>query len=296
MCGPAMCLIIDFFSTRMNFKLLFPTFRNRYLFVQKRLRKYAPEDSNTIHDALNLGTGEGDYDRMIARHCGQLVGCDVNEEDLAHARHLNADVPNLRYEPNNALALSYPDAAFGLIVSCEVIEHVGQPDQMVREIARILRPNGLAIMTFPSREFPVTYDPLNRIWQWLRKPGDHENIVSQGAYAFGHDYLIGSDDFKKWAAESNLEILEFQGLSRHLVGLLEMYWTGIVQRIFKKNSRNVTDDTAGSVKIRPASSKTPWLVWVTDTLLWLDRGLFGWTNRSVGKGVVLRKKATVSPT
>ena len=270
----------------MNFKFLFPTFRNRYLFVKKRLEKY-PYPTGT---ALNLGTGEGDYDRMIAGHCAQLMGCDVNEEDLAHARQLNADVPNLLYEPNNALALSYPNASFDFIVSCEVIEHVGQPEKMVQEMARVLRPGGVAIMTFPSREFPITYDPVNRFWQWIRKPSDPENLISQGAYAFGHDYLIGSADFKRWAEGAGFEILEFNGLSRHFVGILEVYWTGIAQSIFKKNSRNVNDDSKGGVKIRPASTGEPWLVFVTDFLLGLDRILFGWTNRSIGKGVVLRRK------
>jgi 2-polyprenyl-3-methyl-5-hydroxy-6-metoxy-1,4-benzoquinol methylase len=271
----------------VNFKFLFPTFRNRYLFVKKRLAQYAPTATSV---GLNLGTGEGDYDRMLATHCDALIGCDVNEEDLAHAQRLNADVPNLRYEPNNALALSYADASFGLVVSCEVLEHVGQPAQMLREMARVLRSGGVAIMTFPSREFPITYDPLNRLWQWLRKPSGRENLVSQGAYAFGHDYLIGSEDFKGWAAQSGFEIVEFQGLSHHLVGVLEIYWTGIAQSIFKKNARNVTADSAGSLKIRPASTGEPWLVFVTDFLLWLDRTLFGWSNRSIGKGVVLRKK------
>jgi 2-polyprenyl-3-methyl-5-hydroxy-6-metoxy-1,4-benzoquinol methylase len=276
----------------VNFKFLFPTFRNRYLFVKKRLQRYAPttRENAAQTTCLNLGTGEGDYDRMLAAHCGTLVGCDVNEEDLAHARRLNADVPNLRYEPNNALALSYADASFDLVVSCEVLEHVGQPAQMLHEMARVLRPGGVAIMTFPSREFPITYDPLNRLWQWLRKPSDPENWVSQGAYAFGHDYLIGSADFKGWAAQSNFEIVEFQGLSRHLVGLVEVYWTGIAQNIFKKNARNVTADSAGGLKIRPASTGEPWLVFATDFLLWLDRALFGWSSRSIGKGVVLRKK------
>lgn len=276
----------------MNFKFLFPTFRNRYLFVKKRLGLYAPFQAQapTMQKALNLGTGEGDYDRMIAAHCKELIGCDVNEEDLAHARHLNSDVANLHYEPNNALALSYPTATFDLLVSCEVIEHVGQPEKMVQEMARVLRPGGIAIMTFPSREFPITYDPVNRFWQWFKKPTDKENLISQGAYAFGHDYLIGSEDFKKWAQDAGFEILEFKGLSRHLVGLLEVYWTGIAQSIFKKNSRNVTTDTKGSIKIRPASTQEPWLAVITDLLLWLDQVLFGWTNRSVGKGVVLRKK------
>ena len=272
----------------MNFKFLFPTFRNRFLFVKERLDKYAPGQS--LQNALNLGTGEGDYDRMVAAHCGQLIGCDVNEEDLAHARQLNADVKNLHYEPNNALALSYGNGSFDLLVSCEVIEHVGEPEKMVQEMARVLRPGGVAIMTFPSKEFPITYDPFNRIWQWFRKPGDKENVISQGAYAFGHDYLIGSEDFKQWAQKAGFEIVEFQGLSRHLVGILEVYWTGIVQSIFKKNSRNVTTDTSNAVKIRPASTKEPWLVFITDFLLAIDRVLFGWTSRSVGKGVVLRKR------
>ncbi len=281
----------------MNFKFLFPTFRNRYLFVRDRLKKYASEIRNPKSEivGLNLGTGEGDYDRMIAACCTQLIGCDVNEEDLAHARALNKDVPNLRYEPNNALALTYPDNSFDLIVSCEVIEHVGQPAQMIREMWRVMKPGGIAIMTFPSREFPFTYDPINRIWQLTRSEGSREYAISQGAYAFGHEYLIGSEDFKKWASEAGFEIVEFQGLSRSLVGLLEMYWTGIAQSIFKKNARNVSGTPShlgegrGGV-VRPASTKEPALVFLTDLILWKDKILFAWTERSVGKGVVLRKK------
>lgn len=275
----------------MNFKFLFPTFRNRYLFIRKRLNQYIPQTDGQSIRGLNLGTGEGDYDRMVAAHCKELIGCDVNEEDLAHAQRLNADVSNLRYEVNNALGLSYPDQSFDLIVSCEVIEHVGQPEQMVREMARVLKPGGYALMTFPSREFPVTYDPVNRIYQTLfRKSGQKEWAISQGAYAFGHDYLIGSKDFRSWAENAGFEIVEFQGLSRYLVGLLEVYWTGIAQSIFKKNARNVTTDTSGGVKIRPASTKEPFLVFFTDALLAIDHMLFAWGSASVGKGVVLRRK------
>jgi SAM-dependent methyltransferase len=277
----------------MNFKFLFPTFRNRYLFVRDCLTKYVPVNDGrpSAQNALNLGTGEGDYDRMLASHCVYLTGCDVNEEDLAHARALNASVENLRYEPNDALSLSYADGSFDLVVSCEVIEHVGKPEQMMKEMGRVLLPGGLAIMTFPSREFPFTYDPVNRFGQLLGKKSEKEFLISQGAYSFGHDYLIGSEDFKGWAAGAGLEIVEFRGLSRHLVGLLEMYWTGIAQSIFKKNARNATADSVGKLKIRPSSVKEPWLAVLTDMLIWLDRTLFFWSNRSVGKGVVLRKKA-----
>jgi len=271
----------------MNFKFLFPTFRNRYLFVRNRLKQLA--QNQTFETGLNLGTGEGDYDAMIAGHCGKLTGCDINADDIAHARAVNRGVLNLHYETNNALDLTYPDASFDLLVSCEVIEHVGKPERMVHEIARVLRPGGHAIMTFPSREFPLTYDPVNRIWHTFRKPGDREYLISQGAYAFGHEYLIGSTDFRQWVHNAGLELVEFRPLSGYLVGLLEMYWTGMVQRIFKKNAQNVTADTSGALKVRPASTKEPWLVFLTDGMLALDRLLFTWGKYSVGKGVVLRK-------
>ena len=271
----------------MNFKFLFPTFRNRYLFVRQQLQQVTQHRG--FERGLNLGTGEGDYDRMVAGYCDHLTGCDINADDIAHAREVNRGVMNLHYETNNALNLSYPDASFDLLVSCEVIEHVGKPEQMIREIARVLRPDGCAIMTFPSREFPFTYDPVNRIWLWLRKAASREYLISQGAYAFGHEYLIGATDFKQWVRDTGLELVEFRPLSGYLVGLLEMYWTGIVQRIFKKNAQNITADTSGALKVRPASTKEPVLVLITDALLALDRLLFTRGKYSVGKGVVLRK-------
>jgi ubiquinone/menaquinone biosynthesis C-methylase UbiE len=243
-----------------------------------------------IERVLNLGTGEGDYDRMLAAYAVDMVGCDVNEDDIRYAAEMNKDVANLRYETNNALDLTYPAGNFDLVVSSEVLEHVGDPATMIKEIHRVLAPGGWAVLTFPSREFPFTYDPINRIWQWIRRPDSNERLIAQGAYAFGHEYLIGSEDFKKWVADTGLEIVEFKPLSGWLVGLMEVYWTGLAQSIFKKNARNVTSDTAGSLKVRPADTKEPYLSVVTDAILWLDDFWFGAFSRSLGKGVILRKK------
>ncbi|MBN8682826.1 MAG: methyltransferase domain-containing protein [Chitinophagales bacterium] len=272
----------------MNFKFFFPTFRTRYRFVRTRLRKLSKEQP--FERGLNLGTGEGDYDRMIAGFCQELIGCDVNEPDLEHARALNKGVMNLRYELNNALELTYPDNHFDLVVSSEVIEHVGQPEKMVQEIYRVLRPGGYAVITFPSQEFPITYDPVNRIWQLFSGDGQREYAISQGAYAFGHEYLIPGEPFKRWAENAGFEIVEFKGLSRHLTGLAEMYWTGIAQSIFKKNAGNLTEESKGALKVRPASTKESSLVTLTDAWIDIDEAIFSWSNRSVGKGVVLRKQ------
>jgi ubiquinone/menaquinone biosynthesis C-methylase UbiE len=271
----------------MNFKQLFPSFRNRYRFVQAQLRQLS--EQHRFERALNLGTGEGDYDRMIAGHVAHLTACDVNQADVDYARALNQGVMNLKYEINDALNLSYPNGNFDLLVSSEVIEHVGDPAKMLTEMYRVLAPGGWVIMTFPSREFPFSYDPVNRIWQWIRPAKSRERLIAQGAYAFGHDYLIGSQDFMKWSKDAGFQVVEFRQLSGWLIGLLEMYWTGIAQSLFKKNARNATSDQKTSLTLRPADTKPPRLVFLTDSLLWLDDFWFGSLTRSLGKGVILRK-------
>jgi SAM-dependent methyltransferase len=263
----------------MNYKLLFPTYRNRYLFVQESLAQFGRH--RKFSQSLNLGTGEGDYDPMIAAFCNQLIACDINENDIAFARQLNAYVPNLEYRIENALNLSFPTDTFDLLVSVDVMEHVGKPERMTREIARVLRPGGLAFITFPQLYFPWSYDPINRLFG--------KRVIAQGAYAFGHEYLVDPVAFVKWAENYGLEVLVEKNLSGYLVALLEMYWTGIIQRLFKENAGNISGKAEKKVKLRP-STKEPALVKLTDALIRLDFSLFQNARHSVGKGFVLRKK------
>ena len=266
----------------MNYKLLFPTYRNRFQFIRRHLNRLdgGPQPGK----ALNLGAGEGDYDAMIAKHCRELVSCDINEQDVAYAKALNHEVPNVEYRVENALNLTFPDNTFDLLLSMEVIEHVGDPERMVSEVRRVLKPGGLALITFPSLDFPFTYDPINRILSWFSN-----KKISQGAYAFGHEYLISPAKFREWAAAYGLEIVEETNLSGYLVGLLEMYWTGLIQRVFKANATNLQEDQTKRLTLRP-SMKEPALAVVTDGILAVDRTLFGKAGHSVGKGFLLRKK------
>lgn len=266
----------------MNYKLLFPTYRNRYLFIEESLKEFSGETG--FEKALNLGTGEGDYDRMIASFCKELIACDINERDVNFARQLNRGVANIKYEVQNALQLTFPNDTFDLLISVDVIEHVGRPEQMIRELGRVLKPGGIALITFPSLDFPLTYDPVNRILSYFSK-----TKIPQGAYAFGHEYLIATAPFLNWSADNGLRPLKEKNLSGYIVGFLEMYWTGFIQRIFKANAANLPDQKEKKMALRP-SGKEPLLIWVTDAVIGLDQALFKNTAYSVGKGFVLQKK------
>lgn len=268
----------------MNYKLLFPTYRNRYLFIKSRLKTYGNRKLNHV---LNLGTGEGDYDPMISESVESLVSCDINPKDVNFAQELNKAYGNIDYRVENALDLSFDKESFDLIISVDVMEHVGDPEQMLVEMSRVLRTNGLVFLTYPQLKFPFTYDPINRLLSFFKG----KKNIAQGAYAFGHEYLVDMEKVEEWAKENDLEVLQNFGLSGYLIGLLEMYWTGIIQSIFKSNAKNLNDGKIDDHKLtmRP-SLKAPALVVLTDLIIRIDRILFTGKTYSVGRGMVLRKK------
>ena len=265
----------------MNYKLLFPTYRNRYLFVRRNLKRLSQK--GCFAQALNLGTGEGDYDPMISQFCEELVSCDINEQDIAYAKELNAGLGNVTYRVEDALNLSFPDNHFDLVTSVDVIEHVGQPERMIEEVQRVLKPEGIALITFPSLDFPLTYDPVNRVLSWFSK-----KRIAQGAYAFGHEYLVSKKEFRQWSARHRLNVLIEQNLSGYIIGLLEMYWTGIVQRIFKANATNLQRQPEKGIALRP-STREPFLTKLTDLIITIDHALFSRAAHSVGKGFIIKK-------
>ena len=268
----------------MNYKQLFPTYRGRFLFIKECLARYS---NNSVFDSgLHLGTGEGDYDFIIAEYCQQLTACDINENDIAYAKKLNAGLTKVEYHVEDANSLTYKNQQFDLIVSVDVIEHVDNPEKMVEEMSRVIKPGGFAFITYPQINFPWLYDPINKVLSTFTK-----YKLPIGAYAYGHNYLIDGKELSCWLDKNGLVILEEQRLGGYLVSLFEMYWPGIIQKIFKENAGNLPGKNERKVMLRP-SIKEPFLTKLTDALINLDSKILGNSKYSVGKGVVVQKKST----
>ncbi len=95
--------------------------------------------------AIDLGAGPG---ALAARL--QSLGWEAHAADCS-AESFEAGVPFTQAdfnEPNFASA--FGEAAFDLVVSVEVIEHVENPIGFLRNIARLLKPDGVAIVTTPN--------------------------------------------------------------------------------------------------------------------------------------------------
>ena len=95
--------------------------------------------------AADLGSGPG---AMAARLAA--MGCDVLAADLSK----NGFAAGL---PHASVDFNQPDFAsllgprkFGLVTAIEVIEHVESPINFLRNIARLLAPGGVAVLTTPN--------------------------------------------------------------------------------------------------------------------------------------------------
>lgn len=90
---------------------------------------------------MDVGAGIGQY-RALFSHC------DYRAQDFGIEPATTGLYTSLDYECD-ITAIPVPDASFDVVLCTEVLEHVPEPIRAVREIARILRPGGLLLITAP---------------------------------------------------------------------------------------------------------------------------------------------------
>ncbi len=100
---------------------------------------------------LDLGSGEGFGSALLRDVAREVVGIDVDPLTVEHSR-LNYAGPGLEFRVASATDLSdFPDDSFEAIVAFEVIEHIREQETVLSELARVLAPGGLVIMSTPER-------------------------------------------------------------------------------------------------------------------------------------------------
>jgi 2-polyprenyl-3-methyl-5-hydroxy-6-metoxy-1,4-benzoquinol methylase len=96
-------------------------------------------------NALDLGAGSG----ALAEHL-QLAGLEVTAADISNYFELNSEFIQVDFnEPDFDRRIS---GQYDLVTSVEVIEHLDSPTAFLRSIYRLLRENGIAILTTPNIE------------------------------------------------------------------------------------------------------------------------------------------------
>ena len=81
---------------------------------------------------LDAACGEGYGSAMLARAASSVLGLDIGQDAVTHARQRYGQATNLRFERADVTALDdYADRQFDLIVSFETLEHVEAQERML---------------------------------------------------------------------------------------------------------------------------------------------------------------------
>lgn len=102
---------------------------------------------------LDLGCGDGKLMRILlsaARASPTLVGVDI---DPLETRDAQASGVYQRVHTATGERLPEPDASFDFVFSNSVLEHIGDLEPVIGEVARVLRPGGRFIFTVPAAGF-----------------------------------------------------------------------------------------------------------------------------------------------
>jgi ubiquinone/menaquinone biosynthesis C-methylase UbiE len=102
---------------------------------------------------LDLGCGIGRVVRYVAPLCREVWAVDVSETMLNFARERLADLPNVRLVRGEEVAIpAVATATIDFAYSLLTLQHVEREHAflLMRELRRVLRPDGTAYLTFPN--------------------------------------------------------------------------------------------------------------------------------------------------
>ena len=138
--------------------------------IEKRrfetLAGLVPRDG--IARVLDIGAGSGWLSEMLAGHGFSVHAVDLGLDSIKRASlrvkknielHRNVNISGrnrkqtqIKFCLGDIYRLPYGEKTFDAVVASEIVEHLDRPDEALREISRIVRPDGYVIISTPYRE------------------------------------------------------------------------------------------------------------------------------------------------
>lgn len=117
---------------------------NRYYFVVHQIDL----KGKTV---LDIASGEGYGSNIIAKHASKVIGVDINFEAIEHAKN-KYKANNIEFIQGSVVKIPMGDSSVDVVVSFETLEHHDKHDEMMLEIKRILRKNGILMISSPNKQ------------------------------------------------------------------------------------------------------------------------------------------------
>jgi len=99
---------------------------------------------------LDIASGEGYGTSLISKHASFVYGVDIDKESIALAK-LKYKAENIEFLEGSTSNIPLADNSVDVVVSFETIEHHDEHEKMMLEIKRILKSEGILIISTPDK-------------------------------------------------------------------------------------------------------------------------------------------------
>src|SRR5882672_2852414 len=123
---------------------------------QRLLKAYVLAAEKVHGNLLEVGCGEGRGVTVLMPNVEQFSAID---KIAGVVEGLKKKFPQGHFVNGNIPPLPYDDNTFDCVVSFQVIEHIKDDSLYLKEINRVLKPNGLALITTPNRPMSLSRNP-----------------------------------------------------------------------------------------------------------------------------------------
>jgi ubiquinone/menaquinone biosynthesis C-methylase UbiE len=142
---------------------LLPERKEEY-FVFEHLHRYAIAIQLCKNKkVLDIACGEGYGSDLLSSVAVQVTGVDIDRAAVNHAiKKYQANKTNLQFLQGSTSKIPLENDSIDVVVSFETIEHHNEHEQMLKEIKRVLKKDGMLIISSPNKDIYRINTPNNK--------------------------------------------------------------------------------------------------------------------------------------
>ena len=194
---------------------------------------------------LDLPCGRGFYINMF-RYVSQcrLVGADLDWDVVLKAKHNVGHLDNVDIQGVNIYQMPYADNTFDAVILSEVLEHLDDDAQALKEAYRVLKPNGVLAVTVPHANYPFLWDPINKTLETLFKRHIRHGILA-GIWA-NHVRLYQPDQLRDVVLSAGFMIEDERAFTHHCFPFIHNLVYGIGMPLLESGALPSSIETASN--------------------------------------------------
>ena len=133
-----------------DYERMVPEFhRGSNIYGEHIVRYYSAQTLVENKIVLDIASGSGYGTKLLSEKAKKVYGIDVSSDSVEYARQ-NYHAKNVKYIVGDGESISLKDNSVDVVVTFETIEHIKDYKTFLQEISRVLKPDGLLLISTPN--------------------------------------------------------------------------------------------------------------------------------------------------